>query len=331
MVDAGGRRNNSRRGSARVRDVPARPAHLTGTVRTARLGQMMDLEAAAAVLGVHYQTAYRWVRLGLLPAVKVGSGYSLNPEEVAAVLEERRQRPPTSGCGTRDWAMLTAELSRYLLAGDDGSARGLVDRLQAAHVAPIVLFERLIVPSIRMLEADRVSGAMVQGEFAVAAEMCERMVVSLAAPPRGRPRGLALVAGLEGDRQRLPALLTTAVLRADRWRVHNLGSQVPARDLVEFIAETLPDLVVLSVTDEAPNTVAFCRALHSVSIVPVVVHEYAAPLEELLSALHEVTKRPGQLQRGGPSGHGTTAADKAIMSSAIAQSSSDQRATPRER
>ena len=29
----------------------------------------MDLESAAAVLGVHYQTAYRWVRMGLLPAM----------------------------------------------------------------------------------------------------------------------------------------------------------------------------------------------------------------------------------------------------------------------
>jgi excisionase family DNA binding protein len=33
----------------------------------------MDLESAAAVLGVHYQTAYRWVRTGVLPVAKVGT------------------------------------------------------------------------------------------------------------------------------------------------------------------------------------------------------------------------------------------------------------------
>jgi len=39
----------------------------------------MDLREAAGTLGVHYQTAYGWVRQGVLPARKVGRGYELGP------------------------------------------------------------------------------------------------------------------------------------------------------------------------------------------------------------------------------------------------------------
>jgi excisionase family DNA binding protein len=35
----------------------------------------VDLQTAAARLGVHYQTAYRWVRDGSLPAMKRGTTY----------------------------------------------------------------------------------------------------------------------------------------------------------------------------------------------------------------------------------------------------------------
>ncbi|GIU88274.1 MAG: hypothetical protein KatS3mg009_2789 [Acidimicrobiia bacterium] len=38
----------------------------------------MNLKTAARRLGVHYQTAYRWVRSGQLVAVKVGAGYEIS-------------------------------------------------------------------------------------------------------------------------------------------------------------------------------------------------------------------------------------------------------------
>ncbi len=38
----------------------------------------MNLKAAAQRLGVHYQTAYKWVRSGALVAVRVGSGYEIS-------------------------------------------------------------------------------------------------------------------------------------------------------------------------------------------------------------------------------------------------------------
>src|SRR3954454_1372450 len=49
----------------------------------------MNLKEAARRLGVHYQTAYRWVRSGELVAVRVGSRYEVSD---AAIERRRAQR-----------------------------------------------------------------------------------------------------------------------------------------------------------------------------------------------------------------------------------------------
>lgn len=49
----------------------------------------MNLKQAAAVLGVHYQTAYKWVRSGELVAVRVGGRYEVSD---AAIAKFRAQR-----------------------------------------------------------------------------------------------------------------------------------------------------------------------------------------------------------------------------------------------
>ncbi|HEY5170216.1 MAG TPA: GAF domain-containing protein [Acidimicrobiia bacterium] len=49
----------------------------------------MNLKTAALRLGVHYQTAYRWVRSGQLVAVKVGAGYEISDAAVARLQAQR--------------------------------------------------------------------------------------------------------------------------------------------------------------------------------------------------------------------------------------------------
>ena len=55
-------------------------------------GALVNLKTAARRLGVHYQTAYRWVRSGQLVAVKVGAGYEISD---AALERFRAQRAAT--------------------------------------------------------------------------------------------------------------------------------------------------------------------------------------------------------------------------------------------
>ena len=49
----------------------------------------MNLKTAARRLGVHYQTAYKWVRSGALVAVKVGLGYEISEAALARFQAQR--------------------------------------------------------------------------------------------------------------------------------------------------------------------------------------------------------------------------------------------------
>ena len=257
----------------------------------------MDLEAAAAVLGVHYQTAYRWVRNGELPAVRVGQAYELDPDVVEAVRQERQQRRRRQGEPAIAWKLEQAALARWLVNGSEGAARRQFDRLQCNGASVVSLCAELVSPALRHLHAGWAAGDLHGADVAAAAELCERLIGALAAPPRGRPRGLAVVAGPVADRHRLPSLMATAALRANRWRVQHLGSGVPARDLVEFVEETVPDLVVVTFTVGGGAADDFSAAVSGVTAVPVVVGGSGESLTDLLRRADAVTraKRAGRL------------------------------------
>ena len=91
----------------------------------------MQLRDAAEVLGVHYQTAYAWVRQGVLPARKTGHGYDVSESDVSALAARRASgtaprphirhatgRPRRTGCtrrscpGTRPWPGTSSPGSR---------------------------------------------------------------------------------------------------------------------------------------------------------------------------------------------------------------------------
>ena len=246
----------------------------------------MNLESAAKVLGVHYQTAYRWVRTGQLPAAKVGSGYELLPEDVERLAEERRAqaRAPT---GSPDWVKEQERLYDALVAAQPDAAQLVVDDLLAAAIPGPELCDRLLAPVLRWVGDDDL---LLPGQVAAAAEISEEIAGRLAAPPRGRPKGLAVAASPAGEPHRLPSLLATVALRGDRWKVHHLGADVPDDELRGFVAEASPDVVVLSLTvTEGAAAEAAARVAAGVA-VPVVIGGPGRSLEELLQAVDRAVR-----------------------------------------
>ena len=252
----------------------------------------MDLEAAAAALGVHYQTAYRLVRSGVLPASKVGVGYRLDPKDVEALRQTRWSRCAPAPEGDVCWLDEQDEFLRSLLCGGDTAARSQLQRLQGLGATPVEVCEQLVAPVIRRLDARGAAGRVIPAEVRAAARLCERLVGGISAPSRGRPRGLAVVASPVTERHRLPSLMATAALRGARWRVQHLGSGVPARDLVEFAKETQPEIVVLSVTvwDEAAEE--FCASMAACTGVPVVAGGSGESLADLFERVDDAIAGP---------------------------------------
>jgi methanogenic corrinoid protein MtbC1 len=153
-----------------------------------------------------------------------------------------------------------------------------------AGVPSLQLCHQLITPVLHRIGEEWAAGETSSAQVHVAAGISERLVAMLATASRGRPRGLALVASPSGERHRLPSLMATVVLRADRWRVHHFGVDVATDDLVESALKMNASLVVLSST--MPELVEDARQLQdrfrTLYGVPALVGRPGAPLTELV-------------------------------------------------
>jgi excisionase family DNA binding protein len=224
----------------------------------------MDLREAAGALGVHYQTAYAWVRQGVLPARKVGRGYTLEDADVAALAARRQAgREPAPGIRVRDWAAQAQGLYEAIVRGDETTARHRMERL-AGGVRLIDLCEHVIGPVLRRIGDNWATGAVTIAEEHRASAICERLLAISARQPSGRPRGTAVVATPAGERHGLPALMAASCLREDRWLVHHLAADLPVAEVGWLAEQVGASLVVLSAA--MPETAELARqAAQSIS------------------------------------------------------------------
>lgn len=242
----------------------------------------LDLESAARTLGVHYQTAYRWIRTGVLPAVKVGAEYRLSIEDVEALAELRRS--PVAPCYSgrnRDWEGLVGQLYGAVVAGDETGARRAFDRMHLARVPMLEQCEQLVAPVARRLGQECSAGTLSPARVRLATGIFERQLARAAAAlsEHGGPRALVVLPS--GEQHRLPAIMAGAVLRAARWAVNEIGGSVGAADVVDFVREAAPALVVIPVTVAVEAGRELETAISRVAAVPVLVGGAGAPLAEL--------------------------------------------------
>jgi MerR family transcriptional regulator, light-induced transcriptional regulator len=216
----------------------------------------MNLQDAAGKLGVHYQTAYRWVRRGELVATKVGGSYDVSDSELTR-FQALRMAPvlPPERLVVRDWGAQRSRFETALRNGEELIAREILDRLKDGNVTFLEICSEVVAPSMRAI-----GDAWHRKELSIAEEhrataIVERLLSRLATHPRGRPRGTAVVTTTTNELHGLPALMAALVLREDKWRVHHLGPNTPYNDLFDMCKSVEADLVVLSTT-YAPDSSA---------------------------------------------------------------------------
>jgi len=206
----------------------------------------MQLREAADVLGVHYQTAYGWVRQGVLPARKTARGYEVSDSDVSALAERRAAgTAPPPQIRVRDWTAQADRLHAAIVSGDETSSRQFFARL-ARGVSIADLCERVIAPALNRIGTDWEAGETKIAIEHRATAICERLIAARARQPQGRPRGIAVTATPPGERHALPALMATAGLREDRWLVHHLAADIPVAEVVSLALDVGAILVVLS-------------------------------------------------------------------------------------
>lgn len=250
----------------------------------------LPLQQAADELGVHYQTAYRWIRSGRLPARLVGGKYAIARDELAA-FESRRQQPssPTAP-STKRVARQAARIRAALLEGDEPTVRSIVRRLTTEGSSAVELIQSMIAPALR-----DIGRAWHDGEITVwvehrASAITERVLGELAPNPRGRRRGTAVVAAVAGDRHSLPTTMAAIALREANWRVEHLGADMPVDELVGFCDEHDVDVAVLSLTntDSTELTGEAARRIRDGG-TPAIVGGPGHSLDQLLDEVRDAT------------------------------------------
>ncbi len=245
---------------------------------------MLELQAAADALGVHYQTAYRWVRSGRLPAHLTGGKYLVSSSALAEV-SESRQRPKEPIAPSPNRLHRQSErMHEALLIGDESEVRKISRRLVDEGTTIVDLVEQVISPPLRAI-----GQAWHDGELTIwvehrASAIIERALGDLLPNPRGRRRGTVMVAAVAGDLHSLPTTMATVALREANWHVHHLGADMPADELVAFCASHGEvDVAVISVTnpDVAEHAEQVAEEIRSAG-TPALVGGAGRPLGDLV-------------------------------------------------
>ena len=195
----------------------------------------VSLRDAAESIGVHYMTAYRYVRGGRLPAKKVGSTWRVRVadlERLAAGEDVETQHAPKSGRGNR--AAHRARLESRLVAGDEGGAWGVLDSAMAAGADPDEVLLELLSPAMSSIGTRWADGEISIAEEHRASAVAQRLIARLG--PRfsrpGRKRGTVVIGSVAGDRHSLPTAMMADLLRGVGLEVVDLGADTPADSFV---------------------------------------------------------------------------------------------------
>lgn len=196
----------------------------------------ITLQDAAAQLGVHYMTVYRYVRTGRLDARKHDGQWWVRPGDLAH-LRESKVRPPVVRDEVRPrvrrWDRYCERLVPRLIEGDEAGAWGVVESALTAGAVPTDIHVDLIAASMREVGDRWQAGTLSVGAEHRASAVASRLVGRLGPrfARRGRRRGTLVVAGVPGDIHALPVLILADVLRGAGYEVIDFGANTPVTDI----------------------------------------------------------------------------------------------------
>lgn len=240
----------------------------------------LTLQEAADALDVHYMTAYRYVRLGLLPAHRQGRAWVVTQPDLDAFQHERaaeRVRPGVRG--SVDWSL---RLQRRLLAGDRLGAKNVVEASLAAGTDPVGVYVDVVAPAMRGIGDGWATGVVDVAEEHRASVIVSQVLAVLDSrfTRRGLRRGVVVAGAVPGERHALPVRMVADVSRLSGYEVHDLGADVPLASFARAVSD-VDLLVAVAVSATTPGSDDVVRAtvdaVRARAGVPVLVGGGAVP------------------------------------------------------
>jgi excisionase family DNA binding protein len=213
----------------------------------------LTLQEAADALDVHYMTAYRYVRLGLLPAERRGRTWAVSRADLEAFVHERSTGPMEAaiGRGTVDWSL---RLQRRLLVGDRMGAKNVLEASLASGTDAVGVYVDVVAPAMRAIGEGWAAGAVDVAEEHRATVIMGQVLAVLESrfTRRGVRRGTFVVGAVAGDRHALPVRMVADVVRLSGYEVHDLGADVPVESFIHAVAGVEP-LLAVAVSSTIPG------------------------------------------------------------------------------
>ena len=227
--------------------------------------ESVTLQEAADRLGVHYMTAYRYVRLGLLRAAKVGTTWRVE-RKVLEAFRERAELDSLVEPRSRRRAPWAERLEARLVAGDAGGAWGVIEAALRAGTEVEEVYLEILAPALVGMGERWARGEVDVSIEHRASGIVLRLLGRLGPRfvRRGRTRGSVVLGAPAGDQHSLPVALVADVIRAAGFEVADLGADVPAGSFARLAAE-VPRLVAVGVSVTNPACLdSAARAIASV-------------------------------------------------------------------
>ena len=208
----------------------------------------LNLKQVAARLGVHYMTAYRYVRTGRLAATKVGAGWVVDVGDLDRFVADGPEGEGATSAATVDWR---ARLRDQLLLGDEPAAWRVVEQALASGRSATECYLDLVAGALAEIgEASPDGVSEVDdpvGPF-LATATATRLVARLGARFRrpGRRRGTVVFGAPEGEQHHLPIAIVADLVRMEGFTCLELGADVPAAAFAAA-AERTDDVVAVGI------------------------------------------------------------------------------------
>jgi excisionase family DNA binding protein len=240
----------------------------------------ITINEAAQRLGVHYMTVYRYIRLGMLPARKEGSGWRIDPADL-----KRLDTSPSVPARKRS-APWHTRLQARMLAGDEAGSWGVAEAAIRSGMEPRDFYCDVLTPVLHAIGELWQNGDIGVEDEHLASNVASAMIGRLGPrfASRGRTKGTVVIAMPAGERHDLGLAMLGDILRSDGYRVLNLGADTPASALVAAVRD-LADVsaIALSVVNSeslatAANSIVAVR--DSIGAVPVLAGGAAVPDEQ---------------------------------------------------
>jgi len=210
-------------------------------------GGDLNLKQVALTLGVHYMTAYRYVRQGRLIALRYGTEWRVKRNDLDVFRAGRspsNATDPPAGPGT-PWDQ---RVTSCLLAGDETAAWKVIEAALAAGRSPTYCYLDMIAASLSSIGERWASGDADVAEQHLATAVATRLVARLGARFRrpGRSRGTVVFGAPTGEFHNLPIAIVADLVRLQGYDVLELGANVPTEAFVTSAART-PRLICVGI------------------------------------------------------------------------------------